>query len=644
MKETPLVSIVTPSFNQGDFLEATIQSVLAQDYPAMEYGIMDGGSTDSSLEIIKRYEADLDWWLSEPDRGQADAINKGMARLNGEIVTWLNSDDIYFPGTIKKAVREFQSSNVGMVYGDAITMNARGVPLNHLKFGNWELSDLLRFKMICQPAVFIKKAVWDDLGGLDATYHFMLDHHLWIRIAAAYEIKHVSDILAGSRYHQQAKNVASAADFSKEIFRVAEFASQYDRTAERFREDRRRILGGAYRLSARYLLDGKRPFQAMTNYLKALIRWPADAIKYWPRILFSVVSLVTGLQTAQLQKRRAALSAPLLKELQDWPGIKLPSVESNQDRAPTAMKPILVTGAHRSGTTWVGKIIATADHITYISEPLHVQHSRGILSVPVDHWYTYICDENQSRFLKPYRDTMNFRFRTYLALSDVRSWRDVAKLGNDFFSFMMAQFLNHQPLLKDPFAIFSAPWFHNTFDAQVVITVRHPLAFVSSLKRLGWTFNFNNFLNQPLLMRDHLEGFREEMLEIKKNQDDIIRQGILLWKAIHSVVKKYQEQYDDFIVLRHEDLSTHPTREYSKLFDHLEMEYTPEIVSKIEETTQSHNPPELPPDQLHAVHLDSKENLKNWRKRLTDPEVEQVLDGTEGQLFGFYEQGEWRKW
>src|SRR4030067_2556851 len=123
----PLVSIVTPSYNQAEFLEKTILSVINQDYPRLEYFVMDGGSTDGSLEIIKRFEHRITNWISEPDRGQSDAINKGWSMASGDIFAWLNSDDMYAPGAVQAAVQAFRENpEAGMVYGDAILVDRDG--------------------------------------------------------------------------------------------------------------------------------------------------------------------------------------------------------------------------------------------------------------------------------------------------------------------------------------------------------------------------------------------------------------------------------------------------------------------------------------------------------------------------------------
>jgi glycosyltransferase involved in cell wall biosynthesis len=137
----PLVSIVTPSFNQAAYLEVAIQSVLAQSYPNLEYMVIDGGSTDGSLAIIQKYRDRLAWWVSEADSGQAEAINKGLARAQGTIVAWLNSDDLYLPGAIARASRALAGNpRLGLVYGDALSIDATGRPFNIQLFGAWGLA------------------------------------------------------------------------------------------------------------------------------------------------------------------------------------------------------------------------------------------------------------------------------------------------------------------------------------------------------------------------------------------------------------------------------------------------------------------------------------------------------------------------
>jgi len=291
----PLVSIITPSYNQAAYLEQTIQSVLAQEYTPLEYLVVDGGSTDGSLEIIQKYAPRLAWWASERDAGQADAINKGLRRANGEIIAWLNSDDLYLPGAVSQAVAAFQAEpGVGLVFGDAVTIDTAGLQLNRLSFGNWGLDELVCFRIICQPAVFMRRQVLEQAGHLDPSYHYMLDHQLWLRIAQIAPIRHIPQVWAAARHHPGAKNVAQPAGFGQETLRVLAWMEAEPGLAAYLSANRRRVEAGAYRLNARYLLDGGQPGPALRAYGRALLRSPRFALRHWHRMLYAVLSLVGG--------------------------------------------------------------------------------------------------------------------------------------------------------------------------------------------------------------------------------------------------------------------------------------------------------------------------------------------------------------
>ena len=206
-----LVSVVTPSFNQSAYLEQAIRSVLEQGYPEIEYMVMDGASTDGSVEIIRKYSSRLAYWASEKDSGQADAINKGMRRAKGEIVAWLNSDDYYLPGAIESAVAALEANpQAVLVYGNMLAVDQAGQTINQLRYRQLTLEDLLCFQIIGQPAVFMRRAAFEKAGGLDLDFHFMLDHQLWIKIAMQGPLVHVDQTWSAARYHPLAKNRAQA--------------------------------------------------------------------------------------------------------------------------------------------------------------------------------------------------------------------------------------------------------------------------------------------------------------------------------------------------------------------------------------------------------------------------------------------------
>jgi glycosyltransferase involved in cell wall biosynthesis len=306
-----LVSIVTPSYNQAPYLEQTIQSVLEQDYPHIEYMVIDGGSTDKSVEIIQKYADRLAYWVSEKDSGQAEAINKGFARANGEILAWLNSDDYYLLNTVSVAVRCLeQNPDVVMVYGDMFAVDGDGQTINILRYKQLSLQDLLCFQIIGQPSVFFRRSAFEKAGPLETNFHFMLDHHLWIRLAQQGRILHVPQIWSAARYHPQAKNRAQAAEFGREGFRVLDWAKKQPGLAEIVSGVKRRAHASAHRYDARYLLDGGQNLSALSAWFRALFLHPPTALARL-NIFVSAILNLTGLsrlREAILQRRQRKLS------------------------------------------------------------------------------------------------------------------------------------------------------------------------------------------------------------------------------------------------------------------------------------------------------------------------------------------------
>ena len=321
----PLVSIITPSYNQVRYLEDTIQSVIQQDYPNVEYIVIDGGSSDGSLEVIEKYQDNLAWWVSEPDQGQADAINKGFRKAKGDIIAWLNSDDLYLPGAISSAVELFQKNPLsGVIYGDAVSADADGRLLNELRFKSWGTLEFLQFNIICQPAVFMKSSFVEKVGYLDPTYHFFLDHHLWIRLSVETEFVHHPEIWAVSRYHQDAKNVTLASESGAEVIRIMDWAEKTPDLAAIIGKNYRQSWAGAYQMIARYLLDGDKPGEAFRTYYKAFITWPPSLRIFWHRFLFSALdSLGLGFLGEWYYKFKNRRPPDILSEksLENWPGL-----------------------------------------------------------------------------------------------------------------------------------------------------------------------------------------------------------------------------------------------------------------------------------------------------------------------------------
>jgi glycosyltransferase involved in cell wall biosynthesis len=211
----PLVSVVTPSYNQGRYLRDTIESVLGQGYPNLEYIVIDGGSADASLGVLKAYAGDPRLrWLSEPDRGQSDAINKGFARSRGDILAWLNSDDTYLPGAIAGQVRELLADPAaGAVYADAQYTDAAGRPLTRLYGRPYSPLALLRLEIPAQPTVFLRRELVAAIGPLSLARRYSMDSDYWARAARVAPFRQSRALVATYRLHAESKTIGQFAGF-----------------------------------------------------------------------------------------------------------------------------------------------------------------------------------------------------------------------------------------------------------------------------------------------------------------------------------------------------------------------------------------------------------------------------------------------
>ncbi|MDD5371442.1 MAG: glycosyltransferase family 2 protein [Anaerolineaceae bacterium] len=218
----PLVSIVTPSFNQACFLETTLRSVLEQDYPNIEYFVMDGGSQDGSREILERYASRLAGWVSEPDQGQTDAINQGFARANGKYLAWLNSDDTYEPGAIREAVAYLEAHpEAGAVYGDTNFIDEQGSIIGRFPARQTDLARLRRgYVHIPQQATFFRADLWRRVGPLDPSFFFAMDYDLWVRLARIQPLVYLPRVWANFRLHSTGKTIVADERCWPEMLRV----------------------------------------------------------------------------------------------------------------------------------------------------------------------------------------------------------------------------------------------------------------------------------------------------------------------------------------------------------------------------------------------------------------------------------------
>jgi glycosyltransferase involved in cell wall biosynthesis len=276
----PRVSIVTPSYNQAQYIEETIRSVLLQGYPNLEYFVMDGGSTDGSVEIIRKYARWLTGWVSERDQGQVHAVDKGWKQCSGEIIAYLNSDDTYLPNAIGKAVGALAANpDAAAICGGELWIDSEGMVIYERRTKSATLDDLLHLRFIPQPAIFLRRTAFERAGALNLDYQFSFDFELWTRVLQHGEIRCIPEILAATRWHSDAKTLARRPQVILETRQVIEGVLAGSAGSKIPKSEKRVIKSLLYRLAASIYIDN-----FSTHGWKALANTFAAAIQWYPSI------------------------------------------------------------------------------------------------------------------------------------------------------------------------------------------------------------------------------------------------------------------------------------------------------------------------------------------------------------------------
>lgn len=253
-EETPKISVVTPSFNQGEFIERTIKSLIDQNYPNLEYIIIDGGSTDETCDIIKKYSAYINYWVSEKDSGQTHAINKGLSKITGDYWAILCSDDTYEPGTLHKIAKIFKEKNsIDVIYGNCNFINSDDLITRRKYPGEFNREKLLKNNYLYQPSIFLKSWILKEFGFLDEKLNYAMDYEYWIRISKSAKFFYANLFFSNYRLHTNSKSMFAINGMAKEC-KLVKIKNGYGNKAY-FDYYQFLFLGRFYYLFKRYLFD-----------------------------------------------------------------------------------------------------------------------------------------------------------------------------------------------------------------------------------------------------------------------------------------------------------------------------------------------------------------------------------------------------
>lgn len=287
-------------------------------------------------------------------------------------------------------------------------------------------------------------------------------------------------------------------------------------------------------------------------------------------------------------------------------------------------------------------MLALSPAVRYVHEPFNPDARPERLPGLGGH-YTYVCAENEAGVEPALRAVVEHRLGPALGrVGRARTVRQVLRSGRDALRAAEGRARGQRALLKDPIAIFSVPWIVERFGADPVVMIRHPAAYVSSIERLGWNYDFGYLLRQPLLMRDRLEAFRADIERMAADREAPFDQAILLWRLVYTVVDQYRGEHPDWTFLRHEDISAQPVEGVAALYRHLGLDFDARIRAAVADATGPANAGELPVERRHDTRRDSRAARRSWTTRLTPAQVARVRDEAGPLADRFYEEDDWR--
>lgn len=289
--------------------------------------------------------------------------------------------------------------------------------------------------------------------------------------------------------------------------------------------------------------------------------------------------------------------------------------------------PILVTGAHRSGTTWIGNMLSQEPGMAYIHEPFNPIRSfrtdvkPGVCTAEFKYWFTYINKHNEDKYLHDIDRTLNYQYGLISGLKAVHSFEDYKDLLQIYIRSFTLRKKNTRPLIKDPIAIFSTEWLAMRYDMNVIILIRHPAAFANSLLQHNFFHPFSHFILQPELMEEKLAPFQDEIISHAQSIKDILNQAILLWRIIYYTVYQYQTKFPEWIFIRYEDITASPVTEIKQICENTNIRYTKKLEQRI---IQQFKP-----------------NAYGWKRTLSKKQIETIKAETSDIWKYYYSRSEW---
>ena len=302
-------------------------------------------------------------------------------------------------------------------------------------------------------------------------------------------------------------------------------------------------------------------------------------------------------------------------------------------------KPILITGSHRSGTTWVGQMLSLPADIIYIHEPFNIDIKKTGCEPEFPYRFTYVDTANEKKYMEPLQEMLDRRCP--------QPSKSTSRWTRFYWSSMLAGRLDYwykripwfRPLMKDPIALFSSEWLSERFDMDVVVMIRQPASFVGSIKKAEWEFPFDHILQQPRLIQRYLSGFEAEILDYTNNKRSIVEQAVLLWKLFHTVIDHYRVEKAQWIFLRQEDVASEPVKEYKNLYKRLGITYK----SKYDRVIESHshvNGSNARLTKYSHIVRESSSTVNDWKDRLSHDEYQYVMSETAELALKFYTREE----